>query len=388
MAMGTELQFSAGSAVDESHSKPKSIVLAISSLSGGGAERVMTEMANYWAAKGERVALVTLSASHADHYVLDKTVNRVALDLLWESNNLLESVGNNIARVIQLRRTIRAIRPDVVISFVEETNVRILASLLGSGIPVVVSERTNPTQYKVGRAWDFLRRVLYPFARALVVQTDDVRRWAEHVTSPRKIHVIPNFIQIRKAYDVPAEKSLGFRRIIGVGRLGFEKGFDSLIEAFALSGAASRGWRLTILGEGPERNALEELVERIGLSDAVDLPGSVADPTSWLRSSEIFVLSSRFEGFPNVLLEAMACGMPVIAFDCPSGPSTIVRHGVDGLLVPTGDTRALASTIRALIENPEERKRLARRAQEVIGRFEIDAIMNQWIQIIDKVRRR
>ena len=166
-----------------------------------------------------------------------------------------------------------------------------------------------------------------------------------------------------------------------MGRLHSEKGFDRLLHAFARADGAGQGWRLVILGEGSERAALESLAQQLGIEASVSLVGRVREPASVLRQSDLFVLSSRYEGFPNALLEAMAAGLPVVATDCPSGPRHIIRHGVDGLLVPPDDTDALAGAIRYLLGDDQTRQAFAERATEVIERFGVDQVMAQWEQL-------
>ncbi len=157
-----------------------------------------------------------------------------------------------------------------------------------------------------------------------------------------------------------------------------QKGFDLLIEAFARVAPSFPDWELTIHGEGDSRAGLEAARDRLGLTDRVQLPGPTRDLPSALTTADLFVLSSRYEGFPNVLCEAMAAGVPVVSFDCPSGPAEIVRDGTDGLLVPAGDVAGLAAALARLMGDDRARAAFAERAPEVAGRFSAQAMLAQW----------
>src|SRR5262249_25449025 len=153
------------------------------------------------------------------------------------------------------------------------------------------------------------------------------------------------------------------------GRLVPSKGFDVLIDSFSRIAARHQEWNLVIAGKGPEQTALDAQVRRLGLGGRVKLAGWFADPSEALGSAGLFVMSSRYEGFPNALLEAMAAGLPVISFDCDSGPSEIIRDNVDGVLVPAGDVALLERAMERLMSDETERRRLGECARDVVRRF-------------------
>lgn len=362
------------------------ILFAVSSLSAGGAERMIAELANAFAESGSSVAVLTWGAATTDHHILRTEIERLALDLIWDSVTSLQSIASNFRRSRAIRRAVRQFRPDVVVSFVEMTNVRMLAALAGTGLPVIVSERTNPRHYQLSGAWNWVRRLLYPWASAVVVQSESVAQWAREFVAARRVHVLPNFVR-----DLPPASSIAERssnEILAVGRLSREKGFDLLLRAFAASGLSERGVRLTILGEGPERQALMSLARVLGVENVVSMPGVVRDPEKWMAGSAAFVLPSRYEGFPNALLEAMAMGCAVIATDCDSGPRQIIRNGVDGVLVPLEDVAALAEALRTVLSDPDLRMRLSFAALSVRQRFEKKVILERWRALLGEVLSR
>lgn len=363
------------------------VLLVISSLGGGGAERVIVDLAAFMVAQGLRVTLMTLEGARYDHYCLPEGVRRVRMDIMWESKGLWNKCTSAIKRIRMMRQTVCGVAPDVVVSFIDTTNVRMLLALMGTKIPVIVSERTDPRHHSVGYAWNLLRRLLYPFAAQVVVQTDGVAGWARSWLPGKQLAVIPNAVRSVNlgATDKRPDSMPPQRVVLGMGRLSNEKGFDRLISAFERSGLANCGWVLVILGEGPARGQLEKLISDAGLTSCVMLPGMQRTPEEWLCHADIFVLSSRYEGFPNVLLEAMQCGVASVSFDCECGPAEIIHHDRDGLLVPPDDVGALSAALRRLAGDDSLRTRLGQDARAVALRFSRDAIYKEWVALCEKV---
>ncbi len=352
------------------------LTLVVPALGVGGAEKVMTNMANAWAEKGWEITLLTFSAPDmSPFYPLHPAVNLCFLSILKPSKNIIAGVWNNIRRVLIIRRTVVATLPDTVISFMDRTNVITLIALLFTGIPVIVSERSNPQLSLVGKGWNLLRRVVYPLAYYIIVQTERGRS-----TFPRRLQ--DKILVIHNPAHAPSDEitkiMLPRPCIIGVGRIVNEKGFDLLLKAFASISRQFNEWSLILLGDGPLRSELERLANDIGITTRVKFLGFVSNPSALMRQADIFVLSSRIEGFPNTLCEAMACGLPVIATDCPMGPREIIREGVDGLLVPPEDVNALAAAMETLMSNAAIRKLLGKNALDVIDRFHPEKIMQMW----------
>ena len=358
------------------------ITLIIYSLGAGGAERVLSIMANYWAARGWTINLLTLVDSRESaFYELHPAVAVRALGIDRVSTNPAQAVLNNLTRLLALRRAIKTTAPDAVISFMDRTNVLVLAAMLGTKTPIVVAERNDPGQRSIGKSWTLLRRRLYPRAAQIVTQTENARQYfAPNVR--RRSRVIPNPMR-----PVPATGSTQDRQkvVIAVGRLEKQKGFDLLLQAFAGIATQHPQWSLEIWGEGTLRAALETQTRALNLENRVRLPGRTQRLFEQMQQSQIFVLSSRYEGFPNVLGEAMACGLAAVSFDCPSGPREIIRDGVDGVLVPPNDVAALAAALSALMNDEPRRVELAARAPEVVARFSEDKVMALWETVVREV---
>ena len=360
------------------------LTLVIHSLSSGGAERVMSIMANYWAVKGWNITLLTLvDSTIPPFYALDSRVIHISLGIASNSLNPIIGVWKNLLRIQILSHAISASKPDAVISFLDTTNILTLLATRTLNIPVVVSERNEPGKYH-GKLWEQLRQWTYPLADLIVVQTE---RATKHFSSQLKarVYVIPNPVLLPTEINNVLQNILGRPSLIAIGRLEYQKGFDLLLKAFEKLKDSYADWTLTILGEGRFRSELESLRNQLGLSDRVHLPGQVKNPYEFLKQADLFVMSSRFEGFPNALCEAMASGLPVISTDCPCGPREIICDGVDGILVPSEDVSALATAIANLMSDKEKRKRLAERASEVTERFSLEKVMEIWETVINEV---
>jgi glycosyltransferase involved in cell wall biosynthesis len=358
------------------------ILLVISSLAAGGAQRVMVDLGAWLVERGHDVTLLTYSDPVLDHFHEPPGVRRVALRLLWDSTGPFDMLASNIRRLRTMRAAIRGLRPDVIVSFIDITNVLTLLSSLGLGVPVIISERIHPSYHPIGLRWRLLRRLTYPLSSALVVQTQAIATWARATVAARRIRIIPNPLPSRAWPAGAAREPI----VLGVGRLHRQKGFDLLVDAFAKS-CLPMEWRLVLIGEGPERAALAARVEALGLQDRVEMPGEVPDPEAWLARASMFVLSSRYEGFPNVVLEAMACRTPVLAFDCPTGPRDILGHG-SGIVLPPEDVDALARGIRSLAGNPWQRDSLAQTASRALAQFAPERINALWLDLMHSVGRR
>ncbi|PZS07203.1 MAG: glycosyltransferase family 4 protein [Chloroflexi bacterium] len=362
------------------------LTLVISGLSSGGAERVLSTMANYWAARDWIITVLTWEGQgKRPFYPLDPRVIYRPLGLEVASTNSLHALLNNARRVVALRRAIEITAPQVVISFGDSTNVVSVAAVTGLGVPLIVSERVDPRAGGAPRVWDRLRRWTYPHASRVVVQTQDVLPcFSARVR--RRSRIIPNPVSVPPNPCSCAGRVEGSEpTVLSMGRLVPQKGFDMLLDAFAQVALRNPNWKLDIWGEGPSRSALEARARALGLEDRVHLCGRTQQPFDVMRRASLFVLSSRFEGFPNVLCEAMACGLPAVSFDCMSGPRDIIRHGVNGILVPPGDVTGLATVLDRLMTDAKERDLLGCRATGVAERFGLDTVMTKWQEIIREV---
>jgi glycosyltransferase involved in cell wall biosynthesis len=278
-----------------------------------------------------------------------------------------------IRRIRKLRAILIKARPDAVLSFIDISNVMTLLACVGLGLRVIVSERVNAAGNEcIPWAWRVLRIATYRRADAVVAQTPDAARWIARLCGVKAI-AIPNPLRALPDTAGPRESM-----ILAVGRLTHQKGFDLLVRAFSAIEREFAEWRLVIIGAGPDRCALLRLSEQLKLGDRVEFRPPVKDIDSWMARAGLVVQPSRFEGFPNVILEAMGMGAAVISADCRSGPAQIIKDGVNGRLVPVDDVAVLARVMAELLCRPEERARLGSEARKVRQAFGQDLVMKQW----------
>lgn len=361
------------------------ITFTISTLECGGAERVLVNISETLHQRGYQVSVITLYGRDHDFYSLSPGISRVALDLAKITRSPFHALYNNIRRILTLRQVINASNPDIIISFQNRMNMLVLLAIQGMDLPVIIVEAVDPASADIGFWLRRLQRWTYPLAACLSSPSTGVDRCFDWVPASKRV-VIHNPITKSARTAQSAPKSIfrhsERRHVAAMGRLASEKGFDLLLEAFSRIAQQNPNWDLIIMGEGEKRVELETQMRELGLEERATLLGRVSDPFPVLRAADLFVLSSRSEAFGNVLVEAMACDLPVISFDCPSGPRDIIRDGMNGALVPPENVGALAAAIDRLMNNDAERQRLVASARESIYRFDVETIADQWERLI------
>jgi GalNAc-alpha-(1->4)-GalNAc-alpha-(1->3)-diNAcBac-PP-undecaprenol alpha-1,4-N-acetyl-D-galactosaminyltransferase len=358
------------------------VLFTIPCLSAGGAERVLTILANGWAAQGWDVSIISLDdRSCQSFYPLDREIGWTRLNLMKDAANPLVGLWNNLKRLRALRAAIRQNKPQVVISFIDTMNVLTLLAARGLKMKVLISERSDPMKHDIGRFWRWLRRQVYPTANYLVVQNQQVRAFFLPLLGD-KVRLIPNPVRM-PAVEIGETPYLTARPVVlTAGRLAYEKGYDLLIRAFAQVHKSYPDWHLLILGEGQQRNELEKLVFSCGLEENIHLPGRVNNTYDYYHRADLFVLPSRYEGLPNALCEAMVHGLPVIATNCSAGVSEVVQDGVNGVLVPPEDIAGLSAALESLMVDLERRTRLGEEARKISTRFVVERVMQMWEELI------
>ena len=361
--------------------RPKRVALVIAHLGPGGAQRVVANAANALVERGLDVHVVTLLDDQRDAFDLNPRVRRHARG---STNHPAHQVAGPVLRAIAnflwIRKALRGIAPDAVLSFMTQTNVLTVLATRGLHTRTVISERNDPRLQRHRARVELARRWLYRCADLVTVNSVGALESLERFVPRAKLAFLPNPLSVLSpTLKLHSSKAM----FITVTRLVEQKGVDVLLKASAKALAALPGWHLAIVGDGPLRHDLQTLAGELGIAENVVWHGHVSDPISLLSAARFFVLTSRFEGLPNALLEAMACGLPAIVSDASPGPLELVGKEEAGLIVPVGDIDATAAAIERLARDEDLCARLARAAPRRISAHHPDRAIPLWLKLLN-----
>lgn len=348
------------------------LTFVTSTLHAGGSERVMSLLANTFAQKGYEVEIVCIN-KHLVFYPIDEKVK------VWFAEDEVKSLSI-LKKVLWLRNHIKNDRPDVVIAFMLEVYCVTLASLIGVSVPVISSERIDPHFF--GRAKGLLRWLLLRRTTHLVVQTVRIKDFYSAKLQSRTT-IIPNPVTDKVFSLKPTLKQ---KRIIAVGRLAYQKNYPMMFRAFAKVHHDFPDWQLVVYGNGPQKDEIRGVIERLGMEGHIILAGKSDHVVEEMNKSSLFVMSSDYEGMSNALLEAVCVGLPVISTDV-SGARDLITEGVNGYIVPVGNERALTLALSSMLSSPEKMDEMGRQSKALAPRFREEQIVGQWEELIKKVVR-
>ncbi len=366
------------------------ILLVINSLEGGGAERVACTLAQHWSAQGHALTIVTL---HGGPIVYDLPPE-VKLHSL-EARRLLRGPGR-LALVpvgaFELARFLKQLQPDATISFLTRANLlHILTRWFGNRSPVYISERSFSEAEYVGprRVVGMMVQRLYPLATRIIAISDGVKnslgRMGVPLANITTIYNPQNLDEIRAEARLSSDKPRvgGSFRMVMAGRLAEPKDYATLLEALAvLVGKRKLDVRLVVLGEGTNKAMLHDKARALGIADCVEWMGWVDNIHAVMATCDVFTFASTYEGFGNVLVEAMACGLPVVSTDCPGGPREILEGGKHGFLVPIRDHVAIADAVESLATDPAVYADYKKRALERAESFDVASVAERYLKIL------
>ncbi|KAB1063542.1 glycosyltransferase [Salibacter halophilus] len=349
----------------------RGLILVISSLTSGGAERVMSEIANHSIDRAD-VSLIVLSKREKFYHVNDK-INFIEPHFTIDEMSRMVFMWKNF---FWLRRTLKSLKAKSVLSFGGKYNSYVLLANMGLGKRVFVSDRSRPG-ISYGKFLDILNPLVYKVSAGIIAQTTKAKEYAKKQTGHKNIKVIPNPVPIISHDNrLKAKENI----ILSVGRFIPSKHQGWLVSYF--SEIDNSNWKCVFLGDGVTYNEVRQQVEKSAKSNKIELKGNVSNVTDWYMRSAIFAFTSTSEGFPNALAEAMAAGCACIAYDCIAGPSDIIDNEVNGFLIPEGDHETYKKKLSELMGDAELRKRFGKAAREKMKQFEASKITKQFLDFI------
>ncbi len=366
----------------------------------GGMERVLAEKVNYLVNTGKYdITIVTTDQKDRPVYFpLDERVKLVDFGLDFEGHfaaGLVKKTWLHYKKLSLYKKKLQeflvACKADICISLCGK-EIDFLTSLKDGSrkMAELHFSMNNRKLFILARHQGFLWRCLGDFrtwqlkratrglSRLVVLTNQDAADW-------RKTHENVVVITNPVPFDCDEEPDLNAKRVIAVGKLDEQKGFDYLLQAWKLVHAKHTGWRLDIFGQGPWKEKLDAFISENALGNSAFLCGTTMDVKSEYLKSTFYVMSSRYEGLPMVLIEAMVCGLPLVSFDCECGPREVIKEGENGFLVPMGDVEQLADAMCRLIEDKELRERMSAKGKECASRYSLESIMPQWVGLFDEL---
>lgn len=353
------------------------ITCIIHALSLGGMERVMSILLNDFSNRENvEVSLILIGRTRQIDFKIPKSIKVYKPDFYFNTKNRTTSTFRTIRFI---RKTVIKSDPDTVLSFGEYWNSLVLLSLYGLKTPIFISDRSQPNK-NLGKVQNFLRHRLYPTATGIIAQTEKAKEIAIRNRWNHNITVIGN--PIRKIEDHRGASRENI--VLTVGRLIPTKNIDSLIRIFCKCEMPE--WRLIVIGGNAKRmNLLAEyqnLIKKMGMRDRIKLLGTQKDVDAYYKKCKIFAFTSSSEGFPNVIGEAMAAGLPIITYDCEAGPSDLVANNENGYLIPLFDEKSFVEKLKYLMQNEQKRIEFGQNSEKIIAKFATDKIADQFYHFI------
>ena len=352
----------------------------ISSLSGGGAEKVLTTLAKAFAKDGHEVSVISLE-KRPQFYTVDESV------ALIKYVNKKYGIGGMLEDILNIRKHLKASKADVSVSFLSRCNLAVLlASMFRKG-KVVVCDRNNPLK-EHGKSVFLLSNLLYMRADRVMVQTEQIKGFYKRFLQ-KKIGVIENPLD-KEVLDgqLQGRNPAREKTILSMGRLEPQKDFKTLIYSFKTISDKYSEWKVKIFGVGDGKKELEELIDSLGLKERVLLCGRTETPFYEMSKASIFVLSSYYEGFPNVLCEAMYAGALCIASDCVSGPRELIQENENGWLFQVEDRDRLTQFMECCITQEEQLEHVRENAKDSVKRLYLENNLQLWKEMINEVVRK
>lgn len=356
----------------------KKAVFFIHDMRCGGAQRVFAAIANGLAKRGWSIKIVVFEAETDSFFPLHPNVKIMSLGIHPSSRGIWGGIGKAfrfLKRLFKIRKMMKADAGSAYLSFITEINVYILIASLGLGRHVIVSERNDPRRKDRPWFWKLLQRMTYLTAYRVTANSSGVLELMRGYVPTSKLLHTPNSVAFPES-NPDFEKRRPY--LLTVARLHYIKGYDVLFRAVAELGAEFNPWRVRIIGEGDEKASLIRLAQDLGIESKIDWLGVTHDLSRHFNEASIFAVSSRIEGMPNAMMEAMSYSLPVIITDGSPGPMELVVAEDNGLIVPSEDHFALAAAIKRLIHDPDSRLRFGLRSKNMMEKYSEKNVVDLW----------
>ncbi len=343
----------------------------------GGTEKVACQIMNGLVT---RYSISVISLTHSNEkmfYCLNSDIKRVAL---FQSNP--NGIRQYFSIVNRIRKYLKKNKIDLLIDIDTILDMFSVVAVHGTGMNLIAWEHFNFSETMGNKLRVPIRKHMTKYADCVVTLTkEDQKTYSDYFGEKLRVEQIYNPVEI---IETKGEYDLNSKTIVSVGRLARQKGFDYLLQVAGFVFDKHPDWEWVILGEGDERETLEKTIEEKNLHQ-VKLIGRVNNVDEYLRKSSMFVMTSRYEGFPLVLIEAKANKLPLVSFKCKTGPAELVQDGVNGYLINSYDIKSMADRICELIESPEKREYFSSQSQNMLNMLKYQGIIEQWIKMIESV---
>lgn len=355
----------------------KSIALVIESMGGGGTQQIVKSLSYHWLSKGRKQTLITFKDQSFDEVKLDKKVHRIVIKRLSPSKTIIHAAINNFKRILNIRKALISSEAQIIVSFLSTTNILVLIASIGLSRKIIVSERNDPNRQPLSLTWRLLRRYTYPWADALVCNSQTAADFFKENTSCKEVLLVEN--SIRKI-NSSGNINLPDKFVLAVGRLHEQKRFDLLLHAFKRAGLAD--FKLIILGDGLLKKNLMELALNLGLKERVIFAGYVKNPHHYFKKASVFILCSDFEGSPNALWEALSFGVPSIVSNRVHEALIHLENSKNAIIVNGGSATSLSDALIEVSKDKNLSKILSNNGPKVIKKFSVSEINKKWDNIL------
>ncbi|MEN6461353.1 MAG: glycosyltransferase [Syntrophomonas sp.] len=349
------------------------IIFISNEVANGGSGRVISVLANSFINRGYQVSVYSFNNRY-ETYPMDKLVKQIFLKIRYK-----QKLMNKLDRIMQLRNVFKRNPGASIIAFEYFVNMQTIAAGLGLKNKIIISERNDPAQQENRKIIKHMRSFLYYFADSLVCQTPDARAYFPKAVQ-KKTNIIANPIMAGLPEPIRGERR---KEIVNFGRFEKQKNLLLLIDAFALLYKEHPEYKLSLYGDGNEKNRIETYIDEKHLRDCISLHGSTPDIHNKILDCAMFVSSSDYEGLSNSMLEAMALGLPCIVTDCPCGGARMMINSYEnGILVPVRDVKAMYEAMKYMIENPEKAAAISKNTAKVRLDLAVSKIVTEWERVI------